>query len=56
MIMQSVECYHNALKVRTETEMPQEWGLSQTNLGTALRKLAERVAGANLGKLLDQSH
>ena len=45
-LMDALVAYHEAMTVRTETDMPKEWADDQTNIGTVLGWLGEREQGA----------
>ena len=40
-----MEAYRQALTVRTRDDLPQDWAMTQNNLGIALRALGERQGG-----------
>ena len=42
---EAVEAYRQALTVYTRDDLPQDWALTQNNLGTALWDLGERLGG-----------
>ena len=41
----SEAAYREALKVRTQKDMPAQWAITQNNLGTVLRNLGQRAEG-----------
>ena len=41
-----MEAYRQALTVRTRDDLPQDWAMTQNNLGIALWALGERQGGA----------
>ncbi|MDZ7304532.1 MAG: hypothetical protein ONB44_20600, partial [candidate division KSB1 bacterium] len=45
----------NALQVRTRAQLPQDWAMTQNNLGTVLRALGTRTGGEEGAKLLAQA-
>ena len=40
LLQQAVEAFRSALQVRTREQLPQDWAMTQNNLGIALRDLA----------------
>ena len=40
-----MEAYRQALTVRTRDDLPQDWAMTQNNLGLALWALGERLGG-----------
>ena len=47
LLGESVAAYREALKVRTREQLPQDWAMTQNNLGTALSdRRAERRSGS----------
>ncbi len=51
----SVTAYENALVVRTREQLPQDWAMTQNNLGTVLSDLGTRTGGEEGAKLLQAS-
>ncbi|MFP4502821.1 MAG: hypothetical protein ACLFTT_17650, partial [Candidatus Hydrogenedentota bacterium] len=45
---QAIACYKAALRVYTETDFPQEWAMTQNNLGNAYDQLPRGDRGENL--------
>jgi tetratricopeptide (TPR) repeat protein len=43
------------LEVHTREQLPQDWAMTQNNLGTALADLAGRSEGAQAGAYLEQA-
>ena len=52
---QSVAAYRAALEVRTREQLPQDWAMTQNNLGIVLMHLGERVSGEQGAQYLEQS-
>ena len=52
---QAVSAYRSALEVRTREQLPQDWAMTQNNLGNALKEQAIRTAGAQGTELLAQA-
>jgi tetratricopeptide (TPR) repeat protein len=50
-----VTAYENALVVRTREQLPQDWAMTQNNLGTVLSDLGTRTGGEEGAKLLQAS-
>ena len=44
-LSEAVEAYRQALTVRTRDDLPQDWAMTQNNLGTALGPWASGWAG-----------
>ena len=55
MIDQGVQAFKHALEIETETDLPQDWARTESNLGYALRDEAERATGDKAIALLDQA-
>ena len=47
--------YRNALQVYTREQLPQEWAMTQNNLGVALIDLGRRVEGRRAAEMLNQA-
>ena len=47
--------YRSALEVRTREQLPQDWAMTQNNLGVALWDQAARTEGAKGAELLAQA-
>ncbi len=47
-LRQAIACYEAALRVRTETDFPQDWATTQNNLGNAWSNLPSGNRDANL--------
>jgi tetratricopeptide (TPR) repeat protein len=54
-LAQSVEAYRAVLEVYTKADLPQDWAMTQNNLGIALWDQGERSSGAEATELLAQS-
>ncbi|MBI4249443.1 MAG: hypothetical protein HY611_08060 [Elusimicrobia bacterium] len=54
-LQQAVEAFRNALKVRTQNELPQDWAMTQNNLGAALGDLGAQLRGEAGNKLLSEA-
>ena len=52
---QAVAAYRAALEVYTREQLPQQWALTQNNLGLALKDLGERSSVEESGKYLEQA-
>jgi len=50
-----VTAYRSALEVRTREQLPQDWAMTQDNLGNALRHQADRTEGQKGAELLAQA-
>jgi hypothetical protein len=48
LLNQAIDAYRAALRVRSETETPQDWAMAQNNLGVALQILGQRAGDADL--------
>ncbi|MGA2596621.1 MAG: hypothetical protein ABSH09_06460 [Bryobacteraceae bacterium] len=48
----AIGCYQAALRVRTEADFPQDWAMTQNNLGNAWSDLPTGDRAANLGKAI----
>ena len=44
-LSEAVEAYRQALIVRTRDDLPQDWAVTQNNLGNALQFLGEHQGG-----------
>ena len=55
LLAQAVSAYRSALEVRAREQLPQDWAMTQNNLGTALRDQADRTAGPKGAELLAQA-
>ncbi|MFA8016102.1 tetratricopeptide repeat protein [Bremerella cremea] len=47
-LVQAITCYERALRVYTEADFPQDWAMTQNNLGNAYGDLPTGDRGANL--------
>ena len=52
---QSVAAYRAALEVYTREQLPQDWAMTQNNLGNVLVNLGERASGEQGAQYLEQS-
>ena len=50
-----MSAYRSALEVYTREQLPQNWALTQNNLGNALRDQADRTEGTKGAELLAQA-
>ena len=48
----AIACYESALRVRTETDFPADWAMTQNNLGVAFRNLPTGDRGENLRRAI----
>jgi tetratricopeptide (TPR) repeat protein len=55
LLAQAVQAYRAALEVRTQADLPQDWAMTQNNLGNALEDQGERSSGAQATDLLAQA-
>jgi tetratricopeptide (TPR) repeat protein len=55
LLGEAVEAYRKALEVRTREELPQQWAMTQNNLGNALANQGTRTGGAEGTKLLGEA-
>ena len=46
--------YRSALEVKTKADLPQDWAVTQNNLGIALQELGTRSGGEEGRKLLEE--
>jgi len=49
-LRRAIACYDSALRVRTESDYPLDWSMTQANLGMVLEELAELTGDATLGR------
>ena len=52
---EAVEAYHQALTVFTHDDLPQQWAMTQSNLGNALRALGLQLGGPEGLRRLDEA-
>jgi tetratricopeptide (TPR) repeat protein len=55
LLDQAVQAYRGALEVCTKADLPQDWAMSQNNLGIALMHEGDRASGDKAAGLLDQA-
>ena len=55
LLAQAVTAYRSALEVYSREQLPQDWAMTQNNLGEALRDQAARTEGAKGVELLAQA-
>ncbi len=51
----AITAYRAALEVYTRDDLPQDWAMTQNNLGNALRTLGERTTGEEGNRLLSEA-
>ncbi|TFH43674.1 MAG: hypothetical protein E4G94_04525, partial [ANME-2 cluster archaeon] len=52
-LQNAIQCYEAALRVRTETEFPLQWAMTQNHLGIAYFDLPAGDRGQNLQNAID---
>ena len=55
MLAEAVAAYRQALEVRTRETLPQDWAMTQNNLGNALRDQGIRTGGERGIQLLAEA-
>jgi hypothetical protein len=55
LLAQAMAAYRSALEIYTREQMPQNWAMTQNNLGTALSDQAARTEGPKGVELLAQA-
>jgi tetratricopeptide (TPR) repeat protein len=50
---QSIKCYHTALEVRTQADLPIDWAMTQNNLGNAYSKRIKGDLAENLERSIE---
>ena len=55
LLEDAVAAYRSALEVYTKADLPQDWAMTQNNLGTALQELGTRSGGEEGRKLLEDA-
>jgi hypothetical protein len=54
-LAQSVAAYRSALEVYTREQLPQDWALTQNNLGLVLYELGKRSSGGQSARYLNEA-
>jgi tetratricopeptide (TPR) repeat protein len=54
-LKKAVSAYKSALEVRTRKDLPQDWAMTQNNLGNVLQTLGKRLEGAEGSKKLEEA-
>jgi tetratricopeptide (TPR) repeat protein len=52
-LQRAIECYTAGLRVRTESDFPEDWAMTQSNLGTAYHLLPIGIRESNVRRAID---